>query len=57
MKGRSYYSKPQAEEYFRDSGFYKYHEAIHLLKFDNEREILEKAYEVFRQRRREGTWD
>ena len=57
MKGRSYYSKPQAEEYFRYSGFYKYHEAIHLLKFDNEREILEKAYEVFRQRRREGTWD
>ena len=57
MMADSYYSKPQREEFFVDSGFYKYHEAIHLLKFDNEREILEKAYEVFRQRRREGTWD
>ena len=28
----SYYSKPQREEYFVDSGFYKYHEAYHLLK-------------------------
>ncbi len=57
MKGRSYYSKPQAEEYFRDSGFYKYHEAIHLIKFDNEREILEQAYELFKTMRRDGTWD
>ena len=57
MKGSSYYSKPQAEEYFRDSGFYKYHEAIHLLKFDNEREILEKAFEIYRQHRKDGSWD
>ena len=27
MMGESYYSKPQREEYFVDSGFYKYHEA------------------------------
>ncbi len=27
-----------------DSGFYKYHEAYHLLKFANEKQILEKAY-------------
>ena len=40
----SYYSKPQKEEYFADSGFYKYHEAWHLLKFANEKQILEKAY-------------
>ena len=57
MRGRSYYSKPQAEEYFRDSGYYKYHEAIHLLKFDNEREIMEKAYELYKKLRREGNWD
>ena len=31
MMADSYYSKPQKEEYFVDSGFYKYHEAIHLL--------------------------
>lgn len=42
----SYYSKPQREEYFVDSGFYKYHEAYHLLKFANEKQILEKAYAV-----------
>ena len=40
----SYYSKPQREEYFVDSGYYKYHEAYHLLKFANEKQILEKAY-------------
>ena len=33
MMADSYYSKPQREEYFVDSGFYKYHEAYHLLKF------------------------
>lgn len=56
MKGKSYYSKPQSEEYFRDSGFYKYHEAIHLLKFPNERDMLEKAWPVYQKMRREGSW-
>ena len=37
MMADSYYSKPQREEYFTDSGFYKYHEAYHLLKFNNMR--------------------
>ena len=32
MMADSYYSKPQREEYFVDSGYYKYHEAYHLLK-------------------------
>ena len=44
MTADSYYSKPQREEYFVDSGYYKFHEAYHLLKFSNERQILEKAY-------------
>ena len=57
MKGHSYYSKPQVEEYFRDSGFYKYHEAIHLLKFQNEREMLIKAYETYQSLRRQGKWE
>lgn len=47
MKGESYYSKPQKEEFFCDSGFYKYHEAYHLLKFSNEKDILEKAYNEY----------
>jgi len=57
MKGKSYYSKPQSEEYFRDSGFYKYHEAIHLLKFQNEKDVLEKAYARFQKLRQDGSWD
>lgn len=56
MKGRSYYSKPQTEEYFKDSGYYKYHEAIHLLKFPNEKEMLEKAYARYLVLRSEGKW-
>lgn len=47
MMADSYYSKPQREEYFVDSGFYKYHEAYHLLKFANEKQILEKAYHEY----------
>ena len=47
MMADSYYSKPQKEEFFEDSGFYKYHEAYHLLKFPNEKIILEKAYNEY----------
>ncbi len=43
MASSGYYSRPQREEYFVDSGYYKYHEAYHLLKFSNERQILEKG--------------
>ena len=56
MMADSYYSKPQREEFFVDSGFYKYHEAIHLMKFSNERHIVEKAYEAFVEMRRKGDW-
>ena len=52
MSTDSYYSKPQREEYFADSGFYKYHEAYHLLKFANEKQILEKAYAEYQERKR-----
>lgn len=47
MRSENYYSKPQKEEYFVDSGYYKYHEAYHLLKFSNEKQILEKAYDEY----------
>ena len=47
MSANSYYSKPQREEYFVDSGFYKFHEAYHLLRFSNEKQILEKAYNEY----------
>ena len=57
MRSDSYESTPQYEEYFRDSGYYKYHEAYHLLKFDNERYILEKGYAIYKRLRREHKWD
>ena len=56
MQTNSFYSKPQKDEYFEDSGFYKYHEAYHLLKFDNEKGILEKAYNEFRTLKQNSQW-
>ena len=56
MMGESYYSKPQREEFFVDSGFYKYHEAYHLLEYPNEKQILSDAYTMYRQLRKEGNW-
>ena len=57
MSADSYYSKPQREEFFVDSGFYKYHEAFHLLKFPNERQILEKAYAEYMEMKRNNQWN
>lgn len=56
MKTNAFYSKPQWEEFFEDSGFYKYNEAYYLLKFDNEREMLEKAYSEYKKLRQSGQW-
>ena len=56
MMADSYFSKPQKEEYFLDSGYYKYHEAYHLLKFNNEKQILEKAYKEYIELKRNNLW-
>ncbi len=56
MMADSYYSKPQREEYFMDSGYYKYHEAYHLLKFPNERQMVEKAYNEYLELRKSNLW-
>ena len=56
MMGGSYYSKPQREEFFMDSGYYKFHEAYHLLKFANEKQILERAYDVFDDLKKSNQW-
>lgn len=56
MMADSYYSKPQKEEYFVDSGYYKYHEAYHLLKFSNEKQMLEMAYEEYMALKRSSLW-
>ena len=56
MSANSYYSKPQREEYFVDSGFYKFHEAYHLLRFSNEKQILEKAYAEYLEMKKQHQW-
>ena len=56
MMSDSFYSKPQREEYFCDSGYYKYHEAYHLLKFPNEKQILEQAYEEYLTIKKANLW-
>ena len=56
MMADSYYSKPQREEYFVDSGYYKYYEAYHLLKFSNEKQIMEKAYHEYLDLKRCNLW-
>ncbi len=57
MSAENYHSRPQREEFFLDSGYYKYHEAWHLLKFANEKQILEQAYSGYQDLRRKGKWD
>ena len=56
MMADSYYSKPQREEYFLDSGYYKFYEAYHLLKFANEKQILEKAYNEYLDLKKSNLW-
>ncbi|MGB4658215.1 MAG: NUDIX domain-containing protein [Mobilitalea sp.] len=56
MMSDSYYSKPQREEFFMDSGYYKFHEAYHMLKFANEKQILEKAYNDYIDMKKTNLW-
>ena len=56
MPAGSFYSKPQREEFFEDAGYYKYHEAFHLLRFPNERQMLAKGYDEYLIMRRQGIW-
>ena len=56
MMADSYYSKPQREEYFQDSGYYKFYEAYHLLKFANEKQILERAYQEYLDLKKSNLW-
>lgn len=56
MKSSNYYSKPQKEEYFIDAGYYKFHEAYHMLKFQNEKQILEVAYNDYVELKKTNMW-
>ena len=42
------YSIPQKEEYFIESKYLSYEEVLRLLKFDNEKNIVKKAYSEYR---------
>src|SRR5699024_11630315 len=56
MMANSYHSKPQREEYVGDSGYYKFHDAYHLLKFSNERQILAIAYQEYLDLKKSNLW-
>ncbi|MDO5335946.1 MAG: NUDIX hydrolase [Eubacteriales bacterium] len=56
MTAENYHSKPQREEYFIDSGYYKFHEIYHLLRFANEKQIVERAYQEYMDLKNEGLW-
>ena len=57
MESGSFYSKPQEEEFFVDSGYYKFHEAYHLLKFNDERQIMKKAYYEYLELKKTREWN
>jgi len=52
MTAASYFCRPQHDENFVDAGFYKKHEAFHLLKFNDEKQIILKAFEEYEILRR-----
>lgn len=56
MSAENYHSRPQKEEYFRDSGYYKFHEVYHLLRFANEKQIVEKAYHEYLELKKANLW-
>ena len=56
MMADSYYSKPQREECFVEYGWDMFHEAYHLLKFPNEKQILEKAYNEYLELKKSNLW-
>ena len=56
MASDGYDCTPQREEFFMDAGYYRFHEAYHLLKYSNEKIILEKGYDEYRYLKKSGMW-
>ena len=52
MSAGSYFCRPQYDENFIDAGYYRKHEAFHLLKFNDEKQIILKAYDEYEILRR-----
>jgi len=57
MAADSFYCKPQTEEFFVDVGFYKQHEAYHLLKFHDEKQIMRRAFATYTELRGTKEWN
>lgn len=47
---------PQKEEFFVDAGYFDYDKAIEMLKFQNERNIVIKAYEQYLKIKEENNY-
>ncbi len=56
MVADTFECKPQAEEFFTDAGYYKQHEAYHLLKFHDEKMIMRKAFKEYNDYRKGIDW-
>ena len=56
MIADNYHSKPQREEYFVDSGYYKFMKSIIFSVFPIEKHIVEQAYQEYLEMRSEGVW-
>lgn len=56
MSANSYYSNPQAEEFFTDSGYYKYNEAKFLLRYENEAAMIKRGFDRYHYLKSINKW-
>ena len=54
--GKSQYTFNVPEDTVSKEVHYKYHEAYHLLKFPNEKQILEQAHGIYLEMKRKDLW-
>lgn len=56
MSANSFYSIPQEDEFFLDSGYYKYNVVKFILRYDNECAMMKKGYEMYKNMRSNNLW-
>lgn len=56
MGTSGYYSRPQKEEFFVDSGFFKENAAKFLLKYENELAMMERGFKEYQRLKKLGRW-
>ncbi len=57
MKSPNFHTKPQREEFFIDAGYYKFYEAYHLVKFKDERKMVDLGYRMYTKMRKNNEWN